>query len=392
MTTHAPQGTQIRSDAAGADGRLSRWRPSRWRRSRRALAAGGVLVVAGVVIGVTDPFGGAAAPGGGVAGKASATSITHVRQGSLSAQVLGVGALGYAAQPDGSPYVAVGRASGTITGLPGIGQVVRQGQPLFWVNNSPVVLLNGSTPVSRALSVGASGPDVRELNSDLRALGYLTRSALGHSAGFFGPATAAAVARLQGVLGEAKTGSLAFGQAVFLPAPLRITKRDAVLGGNTHPGATVLDATSTTREVRVSIDATQQSSLRAGDPVLITLPNYRDTSGVVASVGTVAKGSGSSSPTIPVGIRLKHPGVAGSLDQAPVRVQITTAGVTNALIVPVTALLPQSGGGYVVETVNAAGVHHLVPVTLGLFDDADGLVQVFSRSLAAGQAIVVPTA
>jgi multidrug efflux pump subunit AcrA (membrane-fusion protein) len=71
-------------------------------------------------------------------------------------------------------------------------------------------------------------------------------------------------------------------------------------------------------------------------------------------------------------------------------VQITTAGVTNALIVPVTALLPQSGGGYAVETVDARGVHHLVPVTLGLFDDADGLVQVISQHLTAGQAIVVP--
>src|SRR5215472_8879732 len=214
-----------------------------------------------MVIGVTDPFGGAAAPGGGVAGNASATSITHVRQGSLSAQILGVGALGYAAQPDGSPYVAVGRASGTITGLPGIGQVVRLGQPLFWVNNSPVVLLNGTTPVSRALSVGASGPDVRELNADLLAMGYATRSAVGHQAGFYGPATAAAVARLQGALGEPRTGSLALGQAVFLPAPLRVTKLTAVLGASAHPGATVLDATSTTREVRVSIDATQQSSL-----------------------------------------------------------------------------------------------------------------------------------
>jgi peptidoglycan hydrolase-like protein with peptidoglycan-binding domain len=390
VTTHAPQ-EQIRSGAAGAN-----TRPTRWRRSRRAKAVSGVIavviIVAGVVIGITNPFGGAAASGGGVAGNASATSITHVRQGSLSAQILGVGALGYAAQPDGSPYVAVGQATGTITGLPSIGQVIRQGQPLFWVNNSPVVLLNGGTPVSRALSTGASGPDVRELNADLRVMGYLTRPALHHSAGYFGPATAAAVARLQGVLGEARTGSLALGQAVFLPAPLRVAKRSAVLGGNIHPGATVLEATSTTREVRVSIDATQQSSLRVGDPVLITLPNYQDTSGAVVSIGTVAKGSGSSIPTIPVGIMLKHPGVAGRVDQAPVRVQITTAGVNNALIVPVTALLPRAGGGYVVETVNAAEVHHLVPVTLGLFDDADGLVQVFSRSLAAGQAIVVAAA
>jgi peptidoglycan hydrolase-like protein with peptidoglycan-binding domain len=390
VTAHAPQ-EQIRSGAAGANGH-----PSRWRRSRRVWAVSGVIagviVVAGVVIGVTNPFGGATASGGGVAGNASATSIAHVRQGSLSAQVLGVGALGYAAQPDGSPYVAVDRASGTITALPGIGQVIRQGKPLFWVNNSPVVLLDGRTPVSRALAVGASGPDVRELNADLLAMGYLTRSVLHHSAGYFGSATAAAVARLQGALGEARTGALALGQAVFLPAPLRVTQRNAVLGANTHPGATVLHATSTTREVRVSIDATEESSLRVGDPVLITLPNYQDTPGVVESIGTVAKGSGSSIPTIPVGIMLKHPRDAGSLDQAPVRVQITTAGVPNALIVPVTALLPQTGAGYAVETVTAAGVHHLVPVRLGLFDDADGLVQVFSRGLAAGQAIVVPAA
>ena len=351
----------------------------------------GVLAVAGVMIGITNPFG-SAAPRGGTAGNGSPTSIAHVRRGPLSAQILGVGALGYAAQPDGSPYPAVDRAHGTITALPRIGQVVRQGQPLYWVSNRPVVLLNGGTPASRALSIGTSGPDVRELNADLEAMGYVTRPALHHSAAYYGTATAAAVARLQGALGEAKTGSLALGQAVFLPAPLRITELSAVLGANAHPGATLLEATSTTREAMVSIDATQQSSLHAGDPVVITLPNYRDTPGVVVSVGTVAKGSGSSIPTIPVGIMLKHPSAAGSLDQAPVRVQITTAGVSNALIVPVTALLPQTGGGYVVETVNAAGVHHLVPVTLGMFDDADGLVQVFSRGLAAGQAIVVPAA
>jgi multidrug efflux pump subunit AcrA (membrane-fusion protein) len=90
-------------------------------------------------------------------------------------------------------------------------------------------------------------------------------------------------------------------------------------------------------------------------------------------------------------ITLQHPQDAGSLDQAPVRVQISTSGVSNALIVPVTALVPQNGGGYAVETVDAHGIHHLVPVTLGLFDDADGLLQVMSRQLSPGQAIVVPS-
>jgi hypothetical protein len=207
---------------------------------------------------------------------------------------------------------------------------------------------------------------------------------------YFGPATASALAQLQGRLETATTGSLALGQAVFLPGPVRVTQVNAVLGADASPGATLLRATSTRREVVVNIDATQQSSLSAGDPVLITLPNYEDTPAVVASVGTVANGSGSSTPTIPVYITLKHPQDAGSLDQAPVRVQITAAGVNNALIIPVNALLAQTGGNYAVETVDARGVHHLVPVTLGLFDDADGLVQVFSQQLSAGQAIVVP--
>jgi len=35
-------------------------------------------------------------------------------------------------------------------------------------------------------------------------------------------------------------------------------------------------------------------------------------------------------------------------------------------------------------------VAHLVPVTLGLFDDADGLVQVSGSQVSAGQRVVVP--
>jgi hypothetical protein len=58
--------------------------------------------------------------------------------------------------------------------------------------------------------------------------------------------------------------------------------------------------------------------------------------------------------------------------------------------VPVTALLAQSDGGYAVEVVSAGVRNHLVPVSLGLFDDADGLVQVTGSRLAAGQEVVVP--
>jgi len=110
---------------------------------------------------------------------------------------------------------------------------------------------------------------------------------------------------------------------------------------------------------------------------------------VISSVGKVASGSGSSA-TIPVHVRLDHPGAAGGLDQAPVTATITTGSVKNALVVPVTALLARSAGGYAVEGVGAKGTHHLVPVTVGVFDNAAGLAEVTGSGLAAGQRVVVP--
>ena len=46
--------------------------------------------------------------------------------------------------------------------------------------------------------------------------------------------------------------------------------------------------------------------------------------------------------------------------------------------------------GYALEEVGSGGSHQLVSVSLGLFDDADGLVQVTGSGVAAGQKIVVP--
>jgi multidrug efflux pump subunit AcrA (membrane-fusion protein) len=93
-----------------------------------------------------------------------------------------------------------------------------------------------------------------------------------------------------------------------------------------------------------------------------------------------------------VDVTPSDPAATGTWDQAPVQVTVTTTSVPGALVVPVTALLARSGGGYAVEVVDLGGTHHLVSVSLGLFDDADGLVQVTSSGLAPGQRVVVPTA
>lgn len=88
-------------------------------------------------------------------------------------------------------------------------------------------------------------------------------------------------------------------------------------------------------------------------------------------------------------IRLDHPSAAGNLDQAPITVNITAQTVSNVLAVPIDALV-STPSGYGVEVAGAKGTRHIVPVTLGLFDDAQGLVQVTGKGLAVGQQVVVP--
>jgi multidrug efflux pump subunit AcrA (membrane-fusion protein) len=291
----------------------------------------------------------------------------------------------------------VNHVQGIYTWVPSAGDEVKCGRILYWVGDTPVVLLCGTRPAYRNLSVGDSGRDVRELNTNLVKLGYAKKSQLDPDSRYFGSATADALQKLQDDVGADETGELRLGDAVFLPGPLRITKARATLGGRAAPGAPVAEATSSDRQVTVDLDASQQTDVKVGDKAQITLPDNTVTTGKVTRIGTVAKSSSSSSDdqsssntTIPVYITLAHPKVAGDLDQAPVQVQITTDGVKQALIVPVTALIGQAGGGYAVERVDARGVHQTVPVTLGLFDNAEGLVQV-SGSLAAGDRVVVPS-
>jgi hypothetical protein len=382
--------TSERGEFVGSGGGLPPRR--RWRRwvivavVLVLLAAGAVVVVSGVF----DGDGGSS----GSSDYGSATSLATVTRRSLSAQTQVNGTLGYAGS-----YTVLGRAHGTVTWLPAVGRVIRQGQVLYRVDGAPVVLLYGSTPAYRALAEGATaaeatGADVAQLNHDLVALGYVDSAGVDSAWDEFNWATKAGVEKLQKHLGVDQTGKLSLGDVVFLPTAGRVTTVQATLGAPaTGP---VLQASSTARTVSVALDADLQSEVKAGDRVTITLPDGSTTPGTVTSVGKVAtapsnnSGGSDSGPTLPVTIRPTNPTATGSLDQAPVLVAITERTVHNVLAVPVNALLALAGGGYAVEVADADGTRHLVPVSPGLFDDAAGLVQVTGSGLAVGQHVVVP--
>jgi hypothetical protein len=236
---------------------------------------------------------------------------------------------------------------------------------------------------------------VQELNTALVRLGYASPAALGPRDGwdYFSSETAYALGQFQTQLGFTHhLGSLSLGQAVFLPSAVKITAwaTSVVPGVTATPGAALMTATSDSPMVTIALNTSEQGEIKAGDKVSVTLPRGTVTRGVVTSIGTVASTSATTgATTVTVLVALKHPAVARHLSSAPVTVSITTGAVRNALVVPVTALLAQPGNGYSVE-VAAAGRHHLVPVSVGMIDNATGLVQITSSRLTVGQRVVVP--
>jgi hypothetical protein len=361
------------------------------RRSRLHWVALGVVAVvaAGGVISAwrAGAFSRPASSGPGQELPAPATA--PVARTDLSEQTPVNGTLGYAGS-----YPVTG-AGGTLTWLPSAGQVIRQGQVLYKTDlTDPVLLLYGTLPDWRTLDEGMTGADVTQLNHDLVSLGYASStdiSALGWD--YYSWETRAAVEELQSAAGiSSPSGSLPQGSVVFEPTAIRVTQ---LLGAVGNPASgPVLSGTSDQHVVNIELSTSDESEVAVGDTVSVTLPDGSSTPGKISSVGTVASGSGSNA-TIPVTVKLADPSAAGSLDQAPVTVEITAESVSNVLAVPVDALVAQSsgggqaGGGYAVQVAGAGNTSRLVPVTVGLFDDTSSYVQV-TGNLTPGEQVVVP--
>jgi hypothetical protein len=354
--------SQARQSVTNAEGMLSTARASLAADSE-ALAGGQATVSATRAKEAVDCAGdgaaesassGAAAEGGGSGVCASdVQTVSSAEQSSSGAAVKVKGdraqvSSGEKALASAEASLASARASATVYGqsstfteLPSVGHVISRGQTLYAISGRPVVLRYGS-PATRELPLGS---------------------------------------------------------VVFEPGPVRVTSVTPTIGQAVTAGP-VLGITSTARQVKVALDAAQQASVKVGDAVTITLPDNQTTPGritYVSSVATSPSSSGSgrgggeeeSSPTIEVDATPTDPAATGHLDQAPVNVEITTESVQGALAVPIDSLLALAGGGYAVEVAEGR-VHRLEAVSLGLFDDADGLVQVSGEGVSAGQRVVVP--
>jgi peptidoglycan hydrolase-like protein with peptidoglycan-binding domain len=367
-----------------------------------ALAAG---IVAGAVS-VLSHSGGGRTPASSSGDNGSMATAPVVRT-TLTNTVQVGGSLAY----QGSYAIAArSRMGTTYTALPAVGDVIREDQAVYALDNQPVPLLYGAIPAYRTFQLGMSdGTDVRQLTRDLIARGFgAGLSQTNH----FASATNAAVKRWQRALGLPVTGKIPLGEVVFEPGPIRVTSVSPSVGAAAG-GGTVLTATSTTPIVTVDLDVSEEYLVKPGDAVTVVLPDGTSSlGGRIETVGSVATcpggggtglgggsgssgqspcesaGSGSSStPTVPVSIALDHTPPGARLDQAPVNVAITTQRANHVLAVPVNALLALAGGGFGVQVVTGKN-SHLVGVTTGLYSST--LVQVSGSGIRPGVRVEVP--
>jgi peptidoglycan hydrolase-like protein with peptidoglycan-binding domain len=284
----------------------------------------------------------------------------------------------------------VNQLSGTVTAVPAEGEILERGDTILEVDGGRVsALMYGERPAWRTLQVGVDdGPDVRQLQENLQALGYFEADLEPDEV--FGQYTEAAVIAWQAARGVEDDGIVRLGDVVFLPGAVRLTTVTAQLGTRVNAGQSIATTSSTTRVITVSLNANRQDILAVGDAVTVELPDGTTTPGridAIASVATPPTQQGGSAQ-VEVTVRLDDPATSGSQDGAPVTVAIVRDRRENVLTVPVTALIALAEGGYAVEAVDADGAVRLVAVTPGLFSGT--VVEVRSDELAEGQSVAVP--
>jgi peptidoglycan hydrolase-like protein with peptidoglycan-binding domain len=356
-----------------------------------------VVLLGGAVAGLVLAFGSAAKEP--AANPALPPATAEVTRTTLVETKKVPGTLGY-----GEPVpIRATAARATITWLAPVGSIVSRGEPLFKLDDRPIVALYGRLPLYRTLREGTKGRDVRQLKRNLAALGYAGLTV----DDTYTSGTAEAVRTWQDDVGLPKTGTIEVGQVWFTPGAVRIAAHAAVVGDPVHRdpaegGSAVLTYTGTTRLVTVELKVADRPLAVKGRPVTVGVPGRSPVTGRIAQVGTVitapattteagatptSTGSATADAIVEVTVTVADQKALGSLDAAPVDVAFVSSKREGVLAVPVVALLALSSGGFGVEVVDGATTR-IVPVKTGMF--AAGQVEIRGKGIAEGVRVGVP--
>ncbi|NEA64620.1 hypothetical protein G3I56_19005 [Streptomyces sp. SID12488] len=384
---------------------------------KRVVIAVTALLTAGVVGVSLAGVRSGGKPSGAAASGAPRVSTVAVVRTDLSSTLSLHGTLGY-----GRTVSVKGGKDGLVTQLPAVGAKVSRGRSLYRLDDRPVPVFYGTTPLFRPLDTrGLMGRDVKVVADNLKALGYdigaqpasgswvaqrpeptgaasaspspSPSASPSHSPspsyvrvkpgeGVLTASLIAAVGRWQTQVGMPSTGVLGAGDVAVLPGEVRVGAVQAQPGDPAT--GTLMSVTGTAKSVSVALDATDVDSIQQGDKATVTLPDNSEAHGTVSAISTDAQasdqagGDSGGTPQLVVTVSLDSTAALRRLNSAPVQVQFTGQTKKGVLAVPVGALLALSGGGYALQLPGG----RLLAVETGMF--AKGLVEVSGTGITAG--------
>lgn len=358
--------------------------PAMGKWSRRAGAAGAALALAG----------GGLAAGIGVAGgnahpdasrtTARQTETAPVELRDLVATERLSGTLGF-----GPARPVLAPRPGRLTAHPPAGTRVGRGDVLYEVDGAEVELLLGARPFWRPLEVGIpDGPDVRQLEENLVALGF-AKASMGVD-NRFTPATAEAVKRWQRARQRQQTGTFDPSDAAVHSEPLRVAEFTVPLGASIAAGAALAMVTSAVEQVTADVKASDLDVVSPGATVKVELDDGVTVPGRVEEVlprrsppEQNMSGPAEFTATITVDVPDDR-----AIELAPVDVRVERTRASGVLAVPVAALLARAGG-FAVEVVTSSTTRKVVAIEIGV--DADGYVEVRGALKPGDHVVVAPT-
>ncbi|MBX6360882.1 MAG: efflux RND transporter periplasmic adaptor subunit [Acidobacterium ailaaui] len=162
-----------------------------------------------------------------------------------------------------------------------------------------------------------------------------------------------------------------------------VTDRPLFAGETAAAGApllTVMDTSALLAKLHISQLLAQQ--LKVGDPAVVTVPGMEET--VPAKVSLVSPALDPGSTTIEIWVRAENKDGALKVG-TPVHVAIQTKAVSNAVKVPISALLTAQDGSTSVMVMGPDGVAHKRQVQTGIRDEKE--VQIMSGVTPADMVI-----
>lgn len=314
-------------------------------------------------------------------------STTPVTLGSMLAETNVQGKIDYAER---TPIAA--ELDGIVTELPAPGAVIAAGAALYRIDTRPVIVLSGTVPAWRDFAPGMTGgPDVAQLEANLKALGYFAHEPDAH----FTWSTVEAIRAWQKALGLERTGTISRSMILFSSHDLRVNTVESRVGAAVTSGTPLFLATSSEHVVTLNLRSADRGLATLGAAVTIMLPTGDAVEGTVAAIGLpveLPKADGSGTTVgIPLRVAVADQAALAELSLSSVTVKFSSVLREGVLTVPVDALVPLSDSAFAVELPAASrdDKRTLLPVTVGAF--SAGNVEISGKGIVEGLDVVVPS-